>query len=196
MIAGLVLIAASMVAGGLALAAADHTVAYWAVSSGVHEGERVERSDFTVAKVKVPERTARTLIRTDAALPHRLEQLVWSRSLPAGSLVSVPDLEAARSMVEVPVTVGAGGVPADLRRGDVVDVWASVDDPTGDDAGAAAATKAVKILSRVRVVSRANAGGLDGGPATTVVVDAAGATVDGHLVGAVSTGHITLVRVS
>jgi hypothetical protein len=195
MIAGLVLMAASMVAGGLALAAADHTVAYWAVSSGVHEGERVERSDFTVAKVKVPERTARTLIRTDAALPHRLEQLVWSRSLPAGSLVSVPDLEAARSMVEVPVTVGAGGVPADLRRGDVVDVWASVDDPTGDDAGAAVA-KAVKILSRARVVSLASSGGLDGGPATTVVVDAAGATVDGHLVAAVSTGHITLVRVS
>src|SRR5690242_4447716 len=76
MIAGLVLIAASMVAGGMALAAADHTVAYWAVSSPVHDGERVERSDLAVAKVKVPERTARTLIRTDAALPHRLEQLV------------------------------------------------------------------------------------------------------------------------
>ena len=191
MILGLTLIAASMVAGGVALAAADHTVAYWAVSSPVHEGERVERSDFTVAKVKVPARTARTLIRTDAALPHRLGQMVWSRSLSGGALVSAQDLGAARSMVEVPVTVGAGGVPANLRRGDVVDVWVSTGDPD-----TAAAAKAVKVLSRARVVSRANSGGLDGGPAATVVVDAAGATVDGHLVAAVSSGHVTLVRVS
>lgn len=195
MIVGLMLMAASMVAGGAALAAADHTVAYWAVGAAVHEGERVERSDFTVAKVKVPARTARTLIRTDAALPHRLGQMVWARSLSDGALVSRQDLEAARSMVEVPVTVGAGGVPANLRRGDVVDVWVSTDDSTGDSTGAAAA-KAVKILSRARVVSRADSGGLDGGPATTVVVDAAGETVDGHLVAAVSSGHITLVRVS
>lgn len=195
MIAGLMLIAASMVAGGLALAAADHTVAYWAVSGPVHEGERVDRSDFVVAKVKVSSRTARTLIRTDAPLPHRLGQMVWSRSLSDGTLVSPQDLEAARSMVEVPVTVGAGGVPANLRRGDLVDVWASTGDPSGDLNGAAAA-KAVKILSRARVVSRANSGGLDGGPATTVVVDAAGQSVDGHLVAAVSSGHITLVRVS
>ena len=94
-------------------------------------------------------------------------------------------------MVEVPVTVGAGGVPANLRGGDVGDVWVSTGDPD-----TAAAAKAVKVLSRARVVSRANSGGLDGGPAATVVVDAAGATVDGHLVAAVSSGHVTLVRVS
>lgn len=192
MIVGVMLIAASMVGGGLALAAADRTVAYWAVSSRVHEGERVKRSDFTVAAAKVPARTAGTLIRTDAALPRRLGEMVWAQSLTGGTLVSPQHLRAARSVVEVPITVGSGGVPADLRRGDVVDVWVSA----GDTGASAADAKAVKLLSRARVVSRASSGGLDGGPATTVVVDAAGATVDGRLVAAMSSGRITLVRIS
>lgn len=192
MILGLVLIAVSMVGGGAALAAADRTVAYWATRHAVVAGEQVRRTDLTVVRAKVPQRTARTLLRTDAALPRRLGQAVWAESLSGGTLIAKRQLQPSRAMVEVPVTVGAG-VPANLRPGDVVDVWVSSGDAPSDDT--ASPGRAVKMLSRVRVVSRAPAGGLDGGPASTVVVDAAGTTVDGRVVAAVSSGRITLVRV-
>ena len=179
-----------MVVGGFALAAADHTVSFWATRTGVRQGDAVQRSDFMVVNAKVPERTARSLIRTSDPLPSRISRLEWSASLPAGSLISSRAVVTRHRVVEVPVTVASGGVPANLRHGDVVDVWAS----TGDrDTGS---TKAVKVLSRVRVVSRSGSGAYDGGPATTVVVDAAGATIDGKLIAAVSTGRVTLVRVT
>jgi hypothetical protein len=177
-----------MVAGGFALAAADHTVSYWSTRASVHEGDIVTRSDFTSVQAKVPKRTAETLIRTNAALPHRMGRMVWARSLRAGTLISRGDLTSRSNVVELPVTVPAGGAPAHLRTGDLVDVWVS----TGDGE---TATKAAKMLSRARVVSRANSGGFDGGPATTVVVDAASARVDGALVAALSNGRVTLVRV-
>jgi hypothetical protein len=188
MLSGLLLIIGSMVAGGFALAAADHTVSYWATRSTVHEGEVVTRSDFIAVQAKVPQRTARQLIRTNAALPHRLGRMVWAESVPGGTLISRGHLASRSDMVEVPVTVAGGGAPAGLQRGDRVDVWVS----TGDRE---TATKAVRVLSRARVVSRGNSGGYEGGPATTVVVDTAGARVDGDLITAVSSGRVTLVRV-
>jgi len=190
MVLGLVLIIGATVAGGLALAAADHTVTYWSTHGSVNEGDPVARSDFTAVQVKVPQRTARTLLRTNQALPHRIDNMVWAESLRAGTLVSRQDLAPRTRSVEVPVTVGPSGAPSDIQKGDVVDVWVS---PGERDA---ASTKAVKVLSLVRVLSRVNSGGMDGGPAATVVVDASGTTVDGRLISAVSTGRVTLVRVS
>lgn len=188
MILGLVLVTASMVGGAWALAAADRTVAYWATGTAVREGDPVRRSDFVVVRAKVPQRTARTLIRTNAALPDRLDRVVWSRSLGAGALIAQHDLAPGRRTVELPISMAAGTAPGNLRRGDLVDVWV-----TPGDRNAATLGKAVRLLSRARVVSL---GGMDGAPVDTVVVDAGGGTVDGQLVAAAGSGRVTLVRVS
>jgi hypothetical protein len=189
MIVGLVLIAGSMVGGGLALAAADRTETYWAVRASVQEGDPVLRSSFTPVKVKVPERTAKTLLPAGAELPSRLSSMVWAQALPGGTLISREHLAARQRVVELPVTVSPSGAPADLRRGDRVDVWVSTGERDPATPG-----RAAKVLSGVRVLARANSGGMDGAPGFTVVVDAGGAPVDGRLVAAVSSGRVTLVR--
>jgi hypothetical protein len=193
LIAGVLIVLASTALGGWAIAAADHTVAYWATRSGVRAGEPVHRDDLVAAHAKVPGRTARGLLRTDQALPGRLADLRWAADARAGVLVTSDLLVPRTRAVELPVSVPAGGIPADVRSGDRVDVWA-----VPDSAGAAdeKSAPARRVLSKVRVVSRSSASGIGGGPGVTVVVDVAGTTLDARLMGALSTQRLTVVRVS
>jgi len=192
---GVLLVLASTVAGGLAVASADHTVTYWATVGPVRLGEPVSRSDFVAIRAKVPKRTARGLLRTDAPLPNRLDQLSWAASARAGTLVTRDHLATRRGTVELPLVVATGNAPANLRPGDRIDVWASVA-PKTDEATTQSGGTAQRILSRVRVLSRASGTSVGGGSGTTVVVDVAGRSVGGRVVGAVSSGRITIVRVS
>jgi len=190
---GVLLVLASTVVGGLAVAAADHTVTYWATAGAVRLGEPVTRSDLVAIRAKVPKRTAMALLRTTDTLPSRLDRLSWASASRAGTLVSRDMLTERRGTVELPVVVAVGRAPTDLRPGDRVDVWASVADKAEK---ATSATTAQRILSRVRVLSRSSAASVNGGSGLTVVVDVAGLRVGGRVVGAVSSGQITMVRVS
>ena len=198
LIAGILIVLASTALGGWAVAAADHTVAYWATRSGVHAGDPVDRADLVAAHAKVPSRTARGLLRTDRALPARLSDLRWATDAGAGTLVTSDALEPRGRAVELPVSVGAGGIPVDVRSGDRVDVWAVTDSAGsgGADSGSEASVRARRVLSRVRVVSRSSTSGVSGGPGVTLVVDVAGTKLDAALMGALSTQRLTVVRVS
>ena len=202
LIAGVLIVLASTALGGWAIAAADHTVAYWATRSGVRAGEPVHRDDLVAVHAKVPSRTARGLLRTDQALPARIADLRWATDARAGALVTSDSLVPRTRAVELPISVATGGIPADVRSGDRVDVWA-VPDGAGSGAGAGGAGSgsetsagARRVLSKVRVVSRSSASGIGGGPGVTVVVDVAGTTLDARLMGALSTQRLTVVRVS
>ena len=127
LIAGVLIVLASTALGGWAIAAADHTTAYWATRSSVHAGDTIHRGDLVAVRAKVPSRTARGLLRTDRALPARLSDLRWAADAGAGTLVTSDALEPRGRAVELPVSVAAGGVPTDLRSGDRVDVWAVPD---------------------------------------------------------------------
>jgi hypothetical protein len=98
----------------------------------------------------------------------------------------------------LPVTAAAGGVPADVRSGDRVDVWAVPDraGSGGAGSGSEASARARRVLSKVRVVSRSSTSGISGGPGVTLVVDVAGRKLDAALMGALSTQRLTVVRVS
>jgi Flp pilus assembly protein CpaB len=108
-------------------------------------------------------------------------------------LVTSDALEPRSRAVELPVSVGSGGIPADMRSGDRVDVWA-VPDRTGSDPEEPA--RASRVLSGVRVVSRASTSGVSGGSGVTLVVDVAGTKLDATLMSALSTQRLTVVRVS
>ena len=197
LIAGVLIVLASTALGGWAIAAADHTVAYWATRSGVRAGEPVHRDDLVAVHAKVPGRTARGLLRTDQALPARIGELRWATDARAGALVTSDSLIPRTRAVELPISVPTGGIPADVRSGDRVDVWA-VPDGAGSGGGGAAdetSARARRVLSKVRVVSRSGASGI-GGPGVTVVVDVAGTPLDASLMGALSTQRLTVVRVS
>lgn len=192
---GVILVLASTVLGGLAMAAADHTESYWATTARVRLGEPVSRADFVAVRVKVPKRTARGLLRTDAPLPDRLDRMSWAASARAGTLVTRDLLTSRSGTIELPMVVAAGNAPADLRPGDRVDVWASVA-ARSDEATSQSAGTAQRVLTRVRVLSRSASASVGGGTGSTVVVDVAGLSVGGRVVAAVSSGRITIVRVS
>lgn len=193
LIAGVMIVVASTALGGWAVAAADHTVAYWATRGSVRAGDPVHRDDLVVVRAKVPGRTARGLMRTDEALPARISDLRWASDARAGTLVTAEALVPRGRAVELPVTAAAGGVPVDVRSGDRVDVWA-VPDRAGS--GSDTPARARRVLSRVRVVSRSSASGISGGAGITLVVDVAGRNLDAALMGALSTQRLTVVRVS
>lgn len=195
LIAGVVLVLVSTVVGGWIVAAADHTESFWAVGNDVRAGEPVHRGDLVAVRAKVPSTTASGLLRTNQPLPQRLADLRWAADARAGTLITAAGLASRRSAVELPITVGAGAVPGDLRRGDRVDVW-SVAERADERARGTTATGARRLLTGVRVVSRSSTTGIRGGPGVTLVVDAAGTTIDGKLMSALSGGHITVVRVS
>lgn len=193
LIAGVLIVLASTALGGWAIAAADHTVGYWSTRTSVRAGAPVQQDDLVVVRAKVPGRTARGLLRTDQPLPARLDDLRWATDARAGTLVTSAALVPRSRVVELPVSVSAGGIPADLRSGDRVDVWA-VPDRAGSDADAS--VRARRVLSRVRVVSRSSTSGIGGGPGVTMVVDVSGVKLDAALMGALSTQRLTVVRVS
>ena len=193
LIAGVLIVAASTALGGWVVAAADHTEAYWATRGSVRAGDPVHRNDLVVVHAKVPQRTARGLVRTDQALPARIADLRWASDARAGTLVTSEALVPRGRAVELPLSVGAGGVPADLRSGDRVDVWAVPDRAAAESETPA---RARRVLGKVRVVSRSSASGISGGPGVTLVVDAAGTRLDAALMGALSNQRLTVVRVS
>jgi len=193
LIAGVLIVVASTALGGWAVAAADHTVAYWATRGSVRAGDPVHRADLAVVHAKVPSRTARGLLRTDEALPARITDLRWATDARAGTLVTSEALVPRGRAVELPVTAAAGGVPADVRSGDRVDVWAV---PDRGGSGSDGAVRARRVLSKVRVVSRSSTSGISAGPGVTLVVDVAGTKLDAALMGALSTQRLTVVRVS
>lgn len=194
-IAGVVLVLASTVLGGWVVATVDRSESFWAVAGDVSAGAPVRRDDLVAVRAKVPRTTAAGLLRTDRPLPQRLANLRWASDARAGTLVTESALASRADVVELPIPVGAGGLPGDLRRGDRVDVW-SVPGRAGDTAGDAPTSSARRLLASVRVVSRTSASGITGGPGVTLVVDASGTTVDNKLMSALAGGRITVVRVS
>jgi hypothetical protein len=193
LIAGVVIVVASSALGGWAMAAADHTAAYWATRSSVRVGDPVQRESLVAVHAKVPSRTARGLLRTDQALPARLGDLRWATDARAGTLVTSDALAPRGGAVELPVSVPAGGIPSDLRTGDRVDVWA-VPDRAGS--GSETPARARRVLTKVRVLSRSSASGISGAPGVTLVIDVASIKLDAALMGALSTQRLTIVRLS
>jgi hypothetical protein len=189
---GVTLVLASTVLGGFAVAAADHTVTYWATSGAVRLGEPVERTDLVAVRAKVPKRTASGLLQTSEALPSRLDRLSWAAAARPGVLISRDMLVQRGGAVELPIVVPVGNAPTDLRPGDRIDVWTAA---VSRGEAAASATNARRILSRVRVLDRSSAGTVSGGSGLSIVVDVAGVKLSGQVVGAATSGRITLVRV-
>jgi hypothetical protein len=193
LILGVLLVLGSTVLGATVVAASGSTTGYWAVRDDVKQGDPVERADLVRADAHVSGSAADQLMPVDEPLPERLGSLVWARDLRGGALVDQAALasEATAHVAELPLSVAAGAAPADLQRGDRVDVW--VGPGPGDDTG----IESARVLRNVRVVSTGGrASSLEGTAARTVLVDVSGVELDGDVVSTVSAAHVTMVRVS
>ncbi len=193
LVLGVLLVLGSTVLGATVVAASGSTSGYWAVRDDVKQGDPVQRGDLVRADAQVSGDAADLLMPVDEPLPERLGSLVWSRDLRGGALVDRAALasEATEHVAELPLSVTAGAAPADLKRGDRVDVW--VGPGPGDDAGITSA----RALRNVRVVSTGgSASSLEGAATRTVLVDVSGVELDGDVVSTISSAHVTIVRVS
>lgn len=192
LLAGLLLVIGSTVLGARLWAAHDDTVAVWSLARPVVAGDVVQRADLTTTRVQLGA-AGEYYLRTDEALPAELSELVWVRDATPGLLLdrSAVAVAVEHAAHELPLNVAAGSAPADLARGERVDVW--VGPGPGQDPQAASRL----LLEGVRVVSTGGEGTAVGGALSrTVLVDVSPDALGDTVMSALATGHVTLVRVS
>lgn len=190
---GVLLVLGSAILGARLVAASDDRAQFWALDRAVQPGDPVSADDLVAVRINLTSAVSDHYLRADEELDQPLDSLQWGAAGAAGSLVERSALQPASSLgrSQLPLSVAPGASPADLARGDLVDVW------VGPGPGDQAADKAKLVLESVRIVETGGESGSVGGSlAQTVLVDVARSDVEGSVIGTISSGHVTLVRIS
>lgn len=146
---GVLLVAGSVVLGARLLAAADDTVAVWALADERGSGSPVVAADLEVQRVRFGDADALArYFRADEAVP---DGLVLTRAVGAGELLArsaVADA-ATDDVLQVPLAVDPQQVSPDVTTGSVVDVWVKdgISDRAPDDAAAAVGAPALSAVT-------------------------------------------------
>ncbi len=131
---GLLIVAVSVVAGARLLAAADDTVAVWAVAADAGPGAALTESDLVVHRVRFAEPDDLAgYYRVDDTLPGELRLV---RGVGAGELLprgAVGATDQPSDTVELPVAVESDQVPRAVHSGSVVDVYLVGDPARGEE---------------------------------------------------------------
>jgi len=151
---GVLIVAVSVVAGSRLLAAADDTVAVWAVSADAGPGAALSEDDLVAHRVRFAEPDDLAgYYRVDDTLPGELRLV---RAVGAGELLprgAVGAADQQTDTVELPVAVESEQVPPAVHAGSVVDVYlvgdASVE---GADQGKATSGPGTPVLREATVV--------------------------------------------
>jgi len=187
------LVLSATLLGARVAAVQDDSTEYWALRTSVAPGDTVTQESLLTTRVRLSTRAGPNYLRADEEFAAPLDELVWSREVAAGSLIDRGALtrKQASTRSQLPLSVAVGASPADLARGDVVDVW--VGPGPGEDSG----TKATRVLESVPVVQAGDgSASLASSSTRTVLVDVDDAQLQGSVVGTVGSGHVTLVRVA
>lgn len=155
---GVLLVAGSVVAGARLLAAADDTVAVWAVVADRGSGTPVVAEDLVVERVRFAHAEAiERYFPADEPVP---SDTVLTRAVGAGELLARSAVGAAEAdpLLQVPLAVDPQRVPPDVATGSVVDVWVSDGAAVRGDAARPAGTRGEDVaeqpaLSGVTVVA-------------------------------------------
>lgn len=130
---GLLLIAGSVVLGARLLAAADDTVAVWAVVGDHGAGSPIGEDDVVAVRVRFDDDAdLEPYLSAGEPLP---SDVVLARGIGAGELLPRAAIEAAgdAATVRVPLDLDPQRVPPSVGAGSVVDVWVGV--PAGRGGG-------------------------------------------------------------
>ena len=168
---GLLLVCVSVLVGARVLASADDTVPVLAARGSLAAGQPLSSADLTEVRLRFSsEADADRYLVAGEALP---DGAVLLRPVGPGELVPRTAVGTDRTgLVELPLAVDPGRVPASVRIGSVVDVWvtAAADDAAGGSDGG----RTEQLLSEVPVLSVSRAGGLGSGGMRQVVVGISG----------------------
>ena len=135
---GVLLVLASVVAGGRLAAANDTSVRVWAARATVASGDEITEDSLVAVRVGLRESAPRYL-SADAAVPRGLVAL---RTVGAGELVPAASVGEASRLERAPLGLAyEGEVPRAMVKGALVDVWVTPPAPSSvpavDGAGAA-----------------------------------------------------------
>lgn len=140
LVVGVLLVLASVVAGGRLAAAGDASVRVWAARATLASGDEVTAPELVAVRVGLRESAPRYL-SADAPLPRGLVAL---RTVGAGELVPATSVGDASALDRTPLGLPyEGEVPQGMVKGALVDVWVTPLPPSaastldGDAAGGA-----------------------------------------------------------
>jgi len=199
LLAGIVIVAISVVVGARVVAANDARVAVWALRADADAGSTPSVQDLHQVRVQLDDTTQEHYV-TAATSGTRLEELLaaseWAHDVRAGELLAesalvVGDVERA---AELPLRVESGSMPADTSSGEAVDVWVSPD--AKDPLEAPVATRVLQAVQVLSVRERGTALAEGGTQVVLVAVDRRTADFLDDVLAAIDSGHVTLVRVA
>lgn len=191
---GVLLVLGATLVGARLVAMNDDTVEYWSLSQDVRAGDALTSEHLVPTRVQLDDATAGQYLRVEGELPAAMSDLAWDRDMAAGAMIDTTALvlRDRDTVRQLPVTVVEGAAPADLSRGDLVEVWAAPADDAGDEV-----RPSTRVLGPVRVLrTGADSGSLGGSLARTVLVEVPAATLTGEVVATVGSGRVTIVRMS
>jgi hypothetical protein len=159
---GLLIVAVSVVAGSRLLAAADDTVAVWAVATDAGAGAALSEDDLVAHRVRFADAgDLDGYYRVDETLPSELRLV---RGVGSGELLprgAVGAADEPSDTVELPIAVEAEQVPPAVHAGSVVDVYL-VGEPKGGKG--APGEPGTPVLTEATVVDAPSVdGGFGGG---------------------------------
>ncbi len=188
LVIGVLLVCLSVVLGARVLGGRDDVTQIWSLRDGVAAGETLGTDQLRPIGVRfADEADAATYASADRPVA---DGTVATRDLAAGELLPLgamaPDGDP---LVELPLTVPGGGVPAGTAPGDRVDVWVV---PRAGETGRPA--RGAKVLADVPVL-RVGGRGLGGPEARRqVVVGVAEEARLARVVGRLADADVLLVR--
>lgn len=184
---GVLLVLVSVVAGARVFAAADDYTQVYVAAHDLVPGEHLVASDLDVARVRLPGTGSHYLAAGTPPVGY-----VVTRQVGAHELVPVASLAGGAAATRtrlVTVPVQPAHLPADLDRGDRVDVYLTPEAAAGD-----AVPAPTLVLSGVAVESRDGGARTFGGSSALAVVLAVPSGQVGAVVHAVESGIIDLVE--
>jgi hypothetical protein len=195
LVAGVVIVAGSIVLGSRLLGAADDSVAVWTVAENLAEGTPIGEAHVVARDVRFADAAiADRYVSAGSALPPGsvlLRDLAAGELLPRGALGSAE----AVSLVEVPLAVPVAAVPATVQAGAVVDVWVTPDREALAPSGPR--QDSVRVFDDVTVVAAARDATALGPASTRQVIIGFPADDDERLASALAelaTGAVVIVR--
>lgn len=166
---GVLLVLGSVLLGARVIGAANSTVPVWAAAGDLAAGSRLTAEDLVPVDVRL-DTSAHAYLATGS----HPEGHTLNRAVRAGELVPRSALAAGTPLVDLALPVQAGYVPPSLARGQVVDVYAVAESPTGTRAAGGPVTPVV-LKAPVQAVSGRSSGVLSSATTTVQVVVAVGA---------------------
>ena len=166
---GVLLVAVTTLLGARVLASADETVSVWQVKRALPAGSRISADDLDSTRVRfTSDEVSGRYVPADS----QLEGMVVTRQLEPGEFVprdaTASQLDADRT--EVPLSVQAGRLPADLGVGDQVDVWVVPKSDSGGNSREQKEPPAERVWEKVRVIQVDTAKGVAGSSARRQVL--------------------------